>query len=85
MVNYRSIKMYLRSALIQTTHVNDHFDGRLQLEDGSLYVGWVDSKTGEPVDDKDIRSHYEIEIMSHAGVRLIGELRLNLHPSLYCL
>ncbi|KAJ7285205.1 fatty acid synthase [Mycena rebaudengoi] len=35
-----------------------HFDGR--LKDGSLYVGWVDSKTGEPVDDKD-----------HAGVRLI--------------
>jgi 3-oxoacyl-ACP reductase-like protein len=24
-----------------------HFDGR--LKDGSLYVGWVDSKTKEPV------------------------------------
>jgi fatty acid synthase subunit beta len=46
-----------------------HFDGR--LKDGSLYVGWVDSKTGEPVDDKDVKSRYEKEILSHAGVRLI--------------
>ncbi|KAG2076495.1 hypothetical protein BDR04DRAFT_694370 [Suillus decipiens] len=46
-----------------------HFDGR--LKDGSLYVGWVDFKTGEPVDDKDVRSRYEKEILSHAGVRLI--------------
>ena len=30
-----------------------HFDGRLR--DGSLHVGWVDSKTGEPVDDRDVR------------------------------
>ncbi|KAH7913599.1 hypothetical protein BJ138DRAFT_606981 [Hygrophoropsis aurantiaca] len=46
-----------------------HFDGR--LKDGSLYVGWVDSKSGEPVDDKDVRGKYEKEILSHAGVRLI--------------
>jgi fatty acid synthase subunit alpha, fungi type len=49
-----------------------HFDGR--LKDGSLYVGWVDSKTGEPVDDKDVRGRYEKEILAHAGVRLIGAL-----------
>lgn len=48
-----------------------HFDGR--LKDGSLYVGWVDSKSGEPVDDKDVRGHYEKSILTHAGVRLIGE------------
>lgn len=47
-----------------------HFDGR--LKDGSLYVGWVDSKTNEPVDDKDVRGRYERDILSHAGVRLIG-------------
>lgn len=47
-----------------------HFDGR--LKDGSLYVGWVDSKTNEPVDDKDVKGRYEKEILSHAGVRLIG-------------
>jgi fatty acid synthase subunit alpha, fungi type len=47
-----------------------HFDGR--LKDGSLYVGWADSKTGEPVDDKDVRGRYENDILAHAGVRLIG-------------
>lgn len=49
-----------------------HFDGR--LKDGSLYVGWVDTKTNEPVDDKDVKGRYEKEILAHAGVRLIGEL-----------
>lgn len=48
-----------------------HFDGR--LPNGSLYVGWVDSKSGEPVDDKDVRSKYEKDILAHAGVRLIGK------------
>ena len=48
-----------------------HFDGR--LKDGSLHVGWVDAKTGEPVDDKDVRGKYEKDIRQHAGVRLIGE------------
>ncbi|KAH7884386.1 hypothetical protein F5I97DRAFT_1968464 [Phlebopus sp. FC_14] len=46
-----------------------HFDGR--LKDGTLHVGWVDAKSGEPVDDKDVRGRYEKEILSHAGVRLI--------------
>ncbi|TFK33214.1 fatty acid synthase [Crucibulum laeve] len=46
-----------------------HFDGR--LKDGSLYVGWVDSKTNEPVDDKDVKGRYEKDILAHAGVRLI--------------
>lgn len=48
-----------------------HFDGR--LKDGSLYVGWVDAKTSEPVDDKDVRVCYEKDILPHAGVRMIGE------------
>jgi len=48
-----------------------HFDSR--LKDGSLHVGWVDAKTGEPIDDKDVRKKYEKEILSHAGVRLIGK------------
>ncbi|KAJ7067175.1 fatty acid synthase [Mycena amicta] len=46
-----------------------HFDGR--LKDGSLYVGWVDSKSGEPVDDKDVKGRYQKDILEHAGVRLI--------------
>jgi fatty acid synthase subunit alpha, fungi type len=48
-----------------------HFDGKLKT--GALYVGWVDAKTGEPVDDKDVKGKYEQDILTHAGVRLIGE------------
>ncbi|GJD00728.1 fatty acid synthase alpha subunit [Colletotrichum higginsianum] len=35
------------------------------------YSGWVDSKTGEPVDDKDIKQKYEKFILEHSGIRLI--------------
>ena len=48
-----------------------HVDGR--LKDGSLYIGWVDAKISEPVDDKDVRGRYEKEILAHAGVRLIDK------------
>ena len=47
-----------------------YFDVR--LKDGSLYVGWVDSKTNEPIDDKEVKGRYEKDILLHAGVRLIG-------------
>ncbi|TDL13347.1 thiolase-like protein, partial [Rickenella mellea] len=46
-----------------------HFDGR--LPDGTLHVGWVDTKTGQPVDDKEICGKYEKDILTHTGVRLI--------------
>lgn len=46
-----------------------HLDGK--LKNGQAYVGWVDAKSGEPVDDKDVRSKYEKEIVEHAGIRLI--------------
>ena len=45
-------------------------DGR--LKDGSLYVGWVDAKSSEPVDDKHVRARYEKDILTHAGVCMIG-------------
>lgn len=48
-----------------------HFDGK--LKDGKTYVGWVDAKSGEPVDDKDIRAKYEKEIIAHTGIRIIGK------------
>uniref|UniRef100_L2FF05 Fatty acid synthase subunit alpha n=1 Tax=Colletotrichum fructicola (strain Nara gc5) TaxID=1213859 RepID=L2FF05_COLFN len=35
------------------------------------YSGWVDAKTGEPVDDKDIKQKYEKFILEHSGIRLI--------------
>lgn len=38
---------------------------------GKQYAGWVDSKTGEPVDDKDIKGKYEKHILEHSGIRLI--------------
>ncbi|EGP89632.1 unnamed protein product [Zymoseptoria tritici ST99CH_1A5] len=38
---------------------------------GQSYSGWVDAKTGEPVDDKDIKPKYEAHILDHAGIRLI--------------
>jgi fatty acid synthase subunit alpha len=50
-----------------------HFDGK--LKNGQAYVGWVDAKSGDPIDDKDVRSRYEKEIISHSGIRLIGESR----------
>ncbi|VDC05508.1 unnamed protein product [Peniophora sp. CBMAI 1063] len=45
-----------------------HLDER--LKDGSPHVGWVDSKSGEPVDDKNIKGKYQQDIITHAGVRL---------------
>jgi fatty acid synthase subunit alpha len=38
---------------------------------GKAYSGWVDAKTGEPVDDKDVKVKYEKYILEHSGIRLI--------------
>ncbi|ORY65185.1 fatty acid synthase subunit alpha [Pseudomassariella vexata] len=38
---------------------------------GKPYSGWVDAKSGEPVDDKDIKQKYEKFILEHSGIRLI--------------
>ncbi|OCK86338.1 hypothetical protein K432DRAFT_421087 [Lepidopterella palustris CBS 459.81] len=38
---------------------------------GKPYSGWVDAKSGEPVDDKDVKSKYEKHILEHSGIRLI--------------
>ncbi|KAF2147719.1 fatty acid synthase subunit alpha [Myriangium duriaei CBS 260.36] len=38
---------------------------------GKSYSGWVDAKTNEPVDDKDIKAKYETHILDHSGIRLI--------------
>jgi len=38
---------------------------------GKPYSGWVDAKTGDPVDDKDIKAKYEKHILDHSGIRLI--------------
>ncbi|ORY35430.1 fatty-acid synthase complex protein [Naematelia encephala] len=46
-----------------------YLDGK--LKNGQTYVGWVDAKSGEPVDDKDVRSKYEKDILTHSGIRVI--------------
>ncbi|KAJ2001606.1 fatty acid synthase alpha subunit Lsd1, partial [Coemansia thaxteri] len=46
-----------------------HFNGRLKNK--QLYSGWVDAKTEEPVDDKDVKARYEKQILEHTGIRLI--------------
>ena len=38
---------------------------------GKSYSGWVDAKSGDPVDDKDIKARYEKHILEHSGIRLI--------------
>ena len=38
---------------------------------GKPYSGWVDAKSGEPVDDKDIKPKYEKHVLEHSGIRLI--------------
>lgn len=38
---------------------------------GQSYSGWVDAKSGDPVDDKDVKPKYEKYILEHSGIRLI--------------
>ncbi|KAF7713544.1 Fatty acid synthase, alpha subunit [Penicillium ucsense] len=45
-----------------------HHNGPLK---GKAYSGWVDAKSGEPVDDKDVKAKYEKYILEHTGIRLI--------------
>ncbi len=46
-----------------------HFDG--QRKDG-YYVGWIDTKTGEPVRDADVEPKYGKHIAAHTGVRPVA-------------
>ncbi|EGY13950.1 hypothetical protein VD0002_g2244 [Verticillium dahliae] len=38
---------------------------------GKPYSGWVDAKTGDPIEDKDIKPKFEKHILEHSGIRLI--------------
>ncbi|KAL9619278.1 MAG: hypothetical protein Q9160_006130 [Pyrenula sp. 1 TL-2023] len=38
---------------------------------GKSYSGWIDAKSGEPVDDKDVKAKYEKQVLEHSGIRLI--------------
>lgn len=49
--------------------------GLIKYHNGNLkgkpYNGWIDAKTQQPVDDKDVKTKYEEEILNHSGIRLI--------------
>lgn len=45
-----------------------HHNGPLK---GKPYAGWIDAKTNEPVEDKDVKTKYESYILEHSGIRLI--------------
>ncbi|KAJ1771492.1 fatty acid synthase alpha subunit Lsd1 [Coemansia sp. RSA 986] len=47
-----------------------HFNGMLPGSDRH-YVGWVDTKSGQPVKDADIKLRYHDHIMKHSGIRPI--------------
>ncbi|CAO3634037.1 unnamed protein product [Cunninghamella blakesleeana] len=47
------------------------------LKNGTPYSGWVDAKTNEPVEDKDIKSKYEKQILEHSGIRFIDPTVMN--------
>ncbi len=38
---------------------------------GKHYAGWVDAKSGEPIDDKEVKAKHEKYILEHSGIRLI--------------
>jgi fatty acid synthase subunit alpha len=46
----------------------EHYDGQFK---GSHYVGWVDSKTKEPIPDADIASKFTKYVLEHTGIRPI--------------
>jgi fatty acid synthase subunit beta len=50
------------------------FNGR--LKDGKQYIGWVETSTGQPITDAQVKEKYEQEILEHTGIRLIGIISL---------
>ena len=41
------------------------------------YVGWVDKKSGEPINDMDVKERYEEFILDHTGIRVIEPRQLD--------
>ncbi|KXN65981.1 thiolase-like protein, partial [Conidiobolus coronatus NRRL 28638] len=38
---------------------------------GGVYTGWVDAKSGQPVEDSQIKAKYEEHILKHTGIRIL--------------
>ncbi|KAJ2516672.1 fatty acid synthase alpha subunit Lsd1, partial [Coemansia sp. RSA 1939] len=47
-----------------------HYNGTLPGSN-EHYIGWIDTKSGEPVKDADIKTRYHDYIMEHTGIRPI--------------
>ena len=41
------------------------------------YVGWVDTQTGEPIADMEVKNKYEQHILDHTGIRVIEPRQLD--------
>jgi fatty acid synthase subunit alpha, fungi type len=52
-----------------------NFNGR--MKDGTTYSGWVDAKTEQPVEDREVKAKYEKYILEHTGIRLIESAMFN--------
>lgn len=46
-----------------------HHNGPLTGQE--YYNGWVDSKTGDPIPDQDIKARYQNHILAHTGIRQV--------------
>ena len=45
-----------------------HFDGDRA---GSRYIGWIDSKTGDAINDDEVEGNFGEYILNHTGIRII--------------
>lgn len=48
---------------------------------GKPYSGWVDAKTGEPVDEHEVKPKYEPYILEHSGIRLTEPELIGFDPN----
>ena len=47
-----------------------HHNGPIKGRNGQ-YSGWIDSESGSPIEDKDVKVKYESHILQHSGIRFI--------------
>ncbi len=45
--------------------------GRIKWGGGAQTQGWVDTATGSPIDDLEVKSRHEADMLAHAGIRII--------------
>lgn len=40
------------------------------LKDSQHYCGWLETSSGTPINDSDVKNKYETQILSHSGIRI---------------